>query len=273
MKHGIYIANYALQGEPSKFVQLAIEAERAEWDGFFIWDHIYPDPINIQQVTDPWITLAAIAASTDSIRLGTTVTPLPRRRPQKVAREVATLDRLSGGRFTLGVGLGSDVLSEFSKFGEETDTKVRAEMLDESLEILRGLWSGKEFTFQGKHYSIDNVTFKPRPKQKTVPIWCAGTWPLKAPFRRAARYEGVFPLSLNEFLTPKDFIDIRKYIDRYRTKKSDYDVIDLIQTKGPDDTEWIPVLSEAGVTWVQEVIMGQDMNEILERVKKGPVTR
>ena len=269
MKHGIYIANYALQGEPSKFVQLAVEAERAGWDGFFMWDHIYPDPEETKHAADPWITLAGIAASTESIRLGTTVTPLPRRRPQKVAREVASLDRLSGGRFTLGVGLGDPI--DFSMFGEETGTKVRAEKLDESLEILRGLWSGREFTFQGKHYSIDNVTFKPRPTQKTIPIWCAGTWPLKAPFRRAARFEGVFPLGLHEYLTPEDYVDIRRYIDGYRTKNSDYDVVDVIRTKGPSDTEWISELSEAGVTWLAEVVMEQDMNAILERVKKGPV--
>jgi alkanesulfonate monooxygenase SsuD/methylene tetrahydromethanopterin reductase-like flavin-dependent oxidoreductase (luciferase family) len=269
MKHGIYIANYALEGEPSKFVQLAMEAERAGWAGFFIWDHIYPHPKDIKQVTDPWITLAAIAASTESIRLGTTITPLPRRRPQKVAREVVSLDRLSGGRFTLGVGLGDPM--DFSMFGEGTDTKVRAEKLDESLEILRGLWTGKEFSFKGKHYSVDNVTFKPTPKQKTIPIWCAGTWPLKAPFRRAARYEGVFPLGLHQYLTPKNYIDIRRYIDRYRTNNSDYDVIDVTSTKDPNDTEWIPELSRAGVTWLAEVVMEQDMNEVLERVKKGPV--
>jgi probable F420-dependent oxidoreductase len=271
MKHGIYIANYALQGEPGKFVQLAVEAERAGWDGFFMWDHIYPDPEETKHAADPWITLAGIAASTESIRLGTTVTPLPRRRPQKVAREVASLDRLSGGRFTLGVGLGG-AEPESAPFGEETDTRVLAEMLDESLEILRGLWSGNEFTFHGRHYSIDGVTFRPTPKQKPVPIWCAGTWPLKAPFRRAARYEGVFPLGLKDYLTPEDFIDIRRYIDRHRTKQSDYDFVDVIRTKGPDDTEWIPQLSEAGVTWLAEVVMEQDLNQVLERVKKGPVS-
>jgi alkanesulfonate monooxygenase SsuD/methylene tetrahydromethanopterin reductase-like flavin-dependent oxidoreductase (luciferase family) len=269
MKHFIYIANYAIQGEPSNFVQLAVEAEKAGWYGFFIWDHIYPDIKDTKKVTDPWITLAAIAASTELIRLGTTVTPLPRRRPQKVAREVASLDRLSEGRFTLGVGLGPP--EEFALFGEETDTKIRAEKLDECLEILRGLWSGKEFTYHGKHYFINNVTFEPRPKQKTIPIWCAGTWPLKAPFRRAARYEGVFPLGLNAYLEPDDFIEIRRYIDQYRTKKSDYDVIDVIRTKGPNDTEWVPLLSEAGVTGLAEVVMEQDMKKILERVRKGPV--
>ena len=271
MKHFIYIANYALQGEPNNFVQLAVEAEKAGWAGFFIWDHIYPEANNTMKVTDPWITLAAIAASTESIRLGTTITPLPRRRPQKVAREVVSLDRLSGGRFTLGVGLGPP--EEYAAFGEETDTKIRAEKLDESLEILQGLWGGKEFAFHGKHYSVNNVTFNPRPIQKKIPIWCAGTWPLKAPFRRAARYEGVFPLGLKEYLTLEDFIEIRKYIDRYRTRKSDYDVIDIIRTKGPDDTEWIPALTEVGVTWLAEVIMEQDMKRILERVRKGPVNQ
>ncbi len=170
----------------------------------------------------------------------------------------------------MGVIFGSP--EDFALFGEETDTKTRAEKLDESLEILRGLWSGEEFTFKGKHYSIDNVTFRPRPKQKKIPIWCAGTWPLKDPFRRASRYEGVFTLRMNHDLTLEDLVEIRKYIDLHRTKKSEYDVVAPIRTKDPNDTEWVPVLSEVGVTWLAEVVIEQDMNTIPERVKKGPVT-
>jgi alkanesulfonate monooxygenase SsuD/methylene tetrahydromethanopterin reductase-like flavin-dependent oxidoreductase (luciferase family) len=164
MKYGVYISNYALQGNPIKFLELAVAAEDAKWDGFFMWDHNYPGEDKL--IADPWITLAAIAAHTENIRIGTTVTPLPRRRPQKVAREVTTLDILSNGRFILGVGLGGGPDEEFGKFGEDTDLKVRAEKLDESLAILEGLWSGKPFTFSGKNYTIEEVTFNPRPMHR-----------------------------------------------------------------------------------------------------------
>ncbi len=174
MKHGIYISNYALEGDPIKFLELAVAAEDAGWDGFFMWDHNYAGKDEL--IADPWITLAAIAARTENIRIGTTVTPLPRRRPEKVAREVATLDILSKGRFILGVGLGGSSDNDYGFFGEDINLRERAERLDESLAILEGLWSGKPFSFSGKHYNIEEVTFNPRPIQRPhVPIWCAGT--------------------------------------------------------------------------------------------------
>ncbi|MHA2191720.1 MAG: LLM class flavin-dependent oxidoreductase [Candidatus Thorarchaeota archaeon] len=194
MQYGVYISNYILNGDPRNFVKLAKEAEECNWDGFFIWDHINPGPGFKNGVADPWITLSGIAAVTERIRVGTTVTPLTRRRPQKVARETASLDILSNGRLVLGVGLGGSD-AEFEYFGEDTSTRILAEKLDESLDIITGLWSGEPYSFQGKHYKVDEVTFKPTPIQKPrIPIWCAGSWPLKKPFERAVKYEGVFPL-------------------------------------------------------------------------------
>ncbi|MFW9794927.1 MAG: LLM class flavin-dependent oxidoreductase, partial [Candidatus Thorarchaeota archaeon] len=157
MKYGIYISNFALRGDPNKFLELAVAAEDAGWDGFFMWDHNYAGKDEL--IADPWITLAAIAARTKKIRIGTTVTPLPRRRPEKVAREVATLDILSNGRFILGVGLGGSSDNDYRSFGEDIDLKTRAEKLEESLTILEGLWSGQPFSFSGKHYTIHEVTF------------------------------------------------------------------------------------------------------------------
>jgi alkanesulfonate monooxygenase SsuD/methylene tetrahydromethanopterin reductase-like flavin-dependent oxidoreductase (luciferase family) len=181
-----------LDGNPKKFQQLAIAAEKAGWQGFYIWDHVYPKVGS--KIADPWISLAVIATSTERIRLGTTVTPLPRRRPQKITREVVTLDQLSNGRFTLGVGLGHPPESEFKLFGEDGSLKTNAEKLDESLEILEGLWKCKPFSYNGIYYKIGEFCFKPRPIQKPrVPIWCAGWWPIKKPFRRAAQYDGIFP--------------------------------------------------------------------------------
>ena len=272
MKCGIYISNYALKGDPEKFVKLARIAEEAGWQGFFMWDHVYPRGGKSKFVADPWITLAAIAATTSSIRIGTTVTPLPRRRPQKVAREVTTLDRLSGGRFTLGVGLGHPPDCEFEFFGEDPSFKIRAEKLDESLEILDGLWSGKPFSFSGKHYHIETVTFKPRPVQKPrVPIWCAGWWPKKAPFRRAARYDGVFPLGEKDRLKPKDFRDILGYVKEHRKTKGQFDLILLGRSRGdPHHDSWIRDYEDAGASWFVELIMGADYDKYAERISKGP---
>jgi alkanesulfonate monooxygenase SsuD/methylene tetrahydromethanopterin reductase-like flavin-dependent oxidoreductase (luciferase family) len=269
MKYGIYISNWALQGNPSKFVELAIAAEDAGWDGFFIWDHNYAGKDNL--IADPWITLAAIAARTEKIRIGTTVTPLPRRRPQNVAREVATLDILSNGRFILGVGLGGSSANDFEKFGEYVGLKERAEKLDESLAILEGLWSGEPFSFSGKHYSIDDVTFNPRPIQRPrVTIWCAGTWPIKAPFRRAARYDGVFPLG-KEDLDFEAYSNILNYVKKQRGSIENFDMVLMGQMTGnPEKDSWLDEYKATGATWYVEVMMGDDFDKFLGKIQKGP---
>jgi alkanesulfonate monooxygenase SsuD/methylene tetrahydromethanopterin reductase-like flavin-dependent oxidoreductase (luciferase family) len=268
MRYGIYISNYALDGNPRKFQQLAIAAEKAGWQGFYIWDHVYPKARC--KIADPWITLAGIAASTESMRIGTTVTPLPRRRPQKIAREVVSLDQLSNGRFTLGVGLGSP--PELELFGEDGNLKTRAEKLDESLEILEGLWTGKPFSYNGTHYKIGEVCFTPRPVQKPrVPIWCAGFWPIKKPFRRAAKYEGIFPLRQKGSLKPKDFFNISEYIHQYRSSKKPFDIVTWGRSKGESNADtWIHNYEDAGVTWFLEIIMGRDFRKILSRIQLGP---
>src|ERR687891_984906 len=173
------------------------EAEECGWHGVFVWDHVrWREPI--KQVADPWITLTAIATATERVMLGPMVTPLARRRPAKVARETATLDRLSGGRLILGVGLGGDRFAgEFSKTGEQLDDRVRGEMLDEALEILIAAWSGEPVNHRGKHYLVDGVEFLPRPvQQPRVPIWTAGFRGNVKPLRRAARCDVLFPVGL-----------------------------------------------------------------------------
>ena len=177
--------------DPRALAELAREAEQAGWDGFFIWDHVVLGPS--ERVLDPWVGLAAVAMVTERIRIGTMVTPIPRRRPWKLARETATLDRLSNGRLTLGVGIGLGA-KEWDDLGEETSPKARGEMLDEALQVLTGLWSGETFSFEGKYYQVKNARFLPTPVQAHIPIWVGGFWPKKAPMRRAARYDGVYPL-------------------------------------------------------------------------------
>ena len=196
MQFGLYMPNYGVFGHARRLAELAKEAENAGWDGLFLWDHIAlhapEDPA--LAVVDPWVALAAMAMSTQTIRLGTTVTPLPRRRPWKVAREAVSVDRLSRGRLTLGVGIGLGS-AEWANLGEKTDLRVRGQMLDEALDILVGLWSGKPFHYAGKHYRVQEAHFLPTPVQiPRIPIWVGGFWPNKAPFRRMARWDGMFPL-------------------------------------------------------------------------------
>src|SRR5919201_6488707 len=197
MRSGLFLPLFDPLADPAVVARLSAEAEEAGWHGVFVWDNLrYVEPV--VEVADPWITLAAMATATERIRLGPMVTPLARRRPAKVARETATLDRLSGGRLTLGVGLGSDRFAgEYSITGEELDDRRRAQMLDESLEILTAAWSGEPVHHHGEHYSIDGVRFLPRPVQRPrVPVWVAGYPGRQKPLRRAARYDGFFPVGL-----------------------------------------------------------------------------
>lgn len=178
MQFAIDLPPFGPFSDPNLVAQMAQEAEEAGWHGFFLWDHMNyrtqgpPEPLAI---ADPWIMLAAMALRTTSIKLGPMVTPLPRRRPWKLAHETATLDRLSGGRLILGVGLGSDDDGEYSDFGEPADARVHGAMLDEGLAILTRLWSGEEVSFQGQHYQLSPVRFLPTPVQRPrIPILDSG---------------------------------------------------------------------------------------------------
>jgi Luciferase-like monooxygenase len=197
MRSGLFLPLFDELADPATVARLSVEAEDAGWHGVFVWDQVrWGEPV--AGVADPWVTLAAIATATERIRLGPMVTPLARRRPVKVARETATLDRLSGGRLTLGVGLGSDRFArEFSITGEELDDRRRARMLDESLEILSAAWSGAPVDHRGEHYTVAGMRFLPRPVQRPgVPVWVAGYDGNAKPLRRAARHRGFVPVGL-----------------------------------------------------------------------------
>src|SRR5262249_25986192 len=169
-------------------------AEEAGWDGLLVWDHIVEQKDMRREIADPWILLTAAALATRRIRLGTAITPVARRRPAKLAREVATLDRLTGGRMVLGAALGAPVDDEYASFGDTTDTKVLAERLAEVLHALDPLWPGEPVTYGGNQITIEDVVFLPTPVQRPrVPIWVGGAWPNKAPMRRAARGDGAIP--------------------------------------------------------------------------------
>jgi hypothetical protein len=251
---------------------LAAEAEAAGWDGFFLYDQVAPEkPLPL---VDPWICLAAIAISTRRIKLGTLVTPLARRRPWKVARETVSLDQLSGGRLVLGVGLGIQP-EEFDHLGEESDPRTRAEMLDEALDLLVQFWSGKPFRSAGKHYQVQTDGFQPLPvKQGDIPVWVGGTWPNMPPFRRAARWQGVFPHYKKGGLMPvEEFISLVGFIRQQRGDIDGFDFILRGSTPGNNPSisfDLIHPYLTAGLTWWLEGIQNRSLGEVQERIRQGP---
>jgi alkanesulfonate monooxygenase SsuD/methylene tetrahydromethanopterin reductase-like flavin-dependent oxidoreductase (luciferase family) len=275
VRYGIYVPNFGDYGDARRLAALARDAEDARWDGFFLWDHV-ARPFATDMV-DPWIALTAIAMATKTIRIGALVTPLPRRRPWKVARETASLDQLSGGRLVFGAGTGSagGRAVEWASFGEQMDARMRGAMLDEGLEILTGLWSGAPFQFRGKHYHVDEALFLPRPVQfPRIPIWVAGYWPNKSPFRRAARWDGVFPLAqTSAFVPPEQLREIVAYVRAQRADASPFDVVALgVTSAGRADTDRVVATRAAGATWWLERVHGDrgSFEEMRERVRQGP---
>ena len=276
MKYGIYLPNFGEEISARSLANLAAEAEGAGWHGFFIWDHILHSKSMRSPMVDPWVALAAMAMETEHIRIGTTVTPVARRRPWKLARETVTLDHLSKGRLTLTVGLGDPPNAEFSNFGEESDTRIRAAKLDEGLQILVGLWSGKAFSFQGEQFRIEKTVFRPPAYQSPrIPIWVGGVWPNKAPFRRAARWDGAFPLKGGGRLSGKDLQEIRVYIERHRESAEGFDLVMMGYTPG-DNREKAYMITRpyiaAGMTWWLESLfrVKNSYSEMLARIRQGP---
>ena len=278
MQFAIDLPPFGPFSDPNLVADLAREAEDAGWDGFFLWDHINykldgsPDTLPI---ADPWIHLAAIALRTKSLKLGPMVTPLARRRPWKLARETVTLDHLSGGRLILGVGLGGDGDGEFSDFGEPADPRVHGAMLDEALAVLTRLWSGEEVSYQGEHYQLSQVRFLPTPVQTPrIPIWVAGIWPHKKPFRRAAQFDGVYPQQRGGALTPEDYRDILAFIQSQRTQSAPFEVLTRGRTSGTDqagDAAPVAAYAQAGVTWWLEQFRPQNtLDEVRQRIQQGP---
>lgn len=275
MQYGLHVSSCGEYADARVLADLARQTESAGWDGFFIWDHMAMSPPEPQ--VDPWVALAAIALATQRIRIGTMVSPLARQQPWQVARATVSLDHLSGGRMVLGVGLG-DSSSEFEQFGLPKDSHTRAELLDEALDIITGLWSGEPLSYHGTHYHIETSAFTPTPYQKSgIPIWVAGFWPNRGPFRRAARYDGVFPGKGGDKITPEDLHDLLPFIQGHRSKESKMDVAIMEATPGDNAEEaarMIAPLAEAGATWWLEPIHGWQgtFEEMQKRILQGPPT-
>lgn len=239
MRHALCLANIGTLSDPRLAVRLGRAAEASGWDGVFIWDHlgfVWGPPS-----ADPWTTLAAVAATTERVRLGTAVTPVARRRIQVLANQVATLDVLSGGRVVFGAGLGGSP-SEFGKFGEPTADNVRAAMLDEGLGLLRDLWSGEGVTHHGAHYTVDGVTLSPTPLQERLPIWIGGNRP--ASLRRASSWDGWIADSSDPtgmILTPDD---VRRSVETIGRSEG-FEVAVLGERGRADPADY----ERAGATW------------------------
>ena len=227
-KRGLYVAPFDELVDPRLLAELAASAEAGGWDGFFLWDHVaYRAPV--RAVADPWVALSAVASATERLRLGPLVTPLSRRRVQKLARETVTLDRLSDGRLTLGVGLGSHRNNELEPYGEVVDARERARLLDEGLRRLSAFWEGE---------------FEPAPVQRPrIPVWVAARWPKRRPLRRAARWDGLFPVELPG---PEALAELAAEVGELRPEGSGpFDLVVEIAA-GDDPVPW----EEAGATWV-----------------------
>lgn len=279
MRYAITLPN--MNYSPRDVVELACDAEQAGWDGVFVWDCI---DMRGEQTYDPWIILTAIATRTERLRFGPLITPLSRRRPWKVARETVTLDHLSDGRLVLPVGLGEISDSGFSKVGEELDRKKRAKMLDESLDIITGLWSGQPFSYDGEHYYVQEMTFVPGPVQSPrIPIWVVGAWPRKKSLERTLRYDGILAAKMNEDgsfadMTAQDIQALKTYIDEHRTLTTPFDIVYEGETPGDNPaqaTDIVRPLAEAGVTWWLEAVWSTPEKQgglegMRQRIRQGP---
>ncbi len=270
MKYGFVLP----RGDARVAVQHAQAAEEAGWDGFFVWEGVWS--------VDAWVALTAAAMRTERIRLGTLITPLPRMRPWKLAAETATLDHLSGGRVILSVGLGA-LDTGYEEFGEETDRKTRAELLDEGLDILTGLWRGQPFRYDGKHYHVRETDFPPPPKpvqQPRITTWVVGAWPRSASMKRALRYDGVLPMIMEgeghgfRPATPEDIRQIKAYVAANRMEPGPFDIVVEGLTPGEDRaaaTAAVRPWAEAGATWWIEAMWDSyDLDAVLARIRQGP---
>jgi hypothetical protein len=270
-------------GEANEIVTMAREAEDAGWDGVFI-----PDCISIETPEypatpwfDPWALLSAMAVQANRIRLGTMLTAVPRRRPWKLARETVTIDHLSGGRLILPVGIGALDDVGFGKVGEPTDRKTRTELLDEGLDIITGLWSGKPFSYKGKHYSLDEMTFLPPPMQQPrIPIWVVGAWPREKSMTRVLRYDGLLPAKLDANgsfadVTPDDLRAMKAYIEERRTATTPFDIVYEGRTPGDDPAQAAEIVRpfvKAGATWWMEAMWEAPNTpaDVRKRIQQGP---
>lgn len=283
-----YCLNLPIGGQaadPRTLAGFAAAAEQAGWDAVFVEDYIVYQNRQDLPTYDPWVALAAMAVATSRVRLGTMVTPLARRRPWKLARETVTLDHLSQGRLTLCAGSGDPTDFTYAAFGEETQPRARASMLDEALDVLAGLWSGQPFRYDGRHFRVAEVTCLPRPvQQPRIPIWIGGAFPNPGPLRRAARWDGacLYPAATGpgsgedsgDPISAGHVAAIRRAAEAHRTSPGPFDIVAGGPERGPDPgrtKELIRQCAAAGATWFSEWIPPGDPAVMLAVVSQGPI--
>lgn len=291
LKHGIALPNWEVDGDTEQLVEFGVAAEAAGWDGVFLADHLamgreggYP------AFPDPWVTLSGLAARTNEIKLGSWVTPIPRRQPWQLARDLATLDRLSNGRVILGTGLGRSF--DYTTYGQPWEPKTLGEKYDEALDIITGLWSGEPFDYDGEHYTVDNAVLKPEPvQQPRIPIIIGGLWPNKKPFHRGSRWDGMIPHYRGDGVVPAEGFaseqtgdlalperphgpeaEVREMVDYYRQLSDDPKELFLPGDPPHADDDWIDFCRDVGATWLytRNVDPADGWTLTMDRVQTGP---
>jgi alkanesulfonate monooxygenase SsuD/methylene tetrahydromethanopterin reductase-like flavin-dependent oxidoreductase (luciferase family) len=266
MRYAVTIGAAGEGRDPSTMAALAELAEEAGWDALFLEDYVVYRGNPELPTYDPWVVLAAMATRTTRIRLGTNVTPVPRRRPWKLAAEAVTLDHLSGGRVILGVGLGDLSDPGFGAVGEPTDRRLQAEVLEEGLELLERLWSGQEVTYEGKHHQVTGLRLAARPVQRPrIPVWVGGDWRVAGVRRRAARWgDGCQLLNVT---SPDAVREVRALVERERGSAEGFDVA-VPRQKG---IVRLCRLAEAGATWSNDWIPPAGLEATRRVLRRGPL--
>jgi alkanesulfonate monooxygenase SsuD/methylene tetrahydromethanopterin reductase-like flavin-dependent oxidoreductase (luciferase family) len=263
VRHALYMAPFGEQAEPANVVAVAEAAEAAGWEGLFLWDHVLRPVDEVREIADVWITLAAVASATTTLRIGPMVTPPSRRRIGPLVRQTVTLDRLSGGRLTMGLGLGVDSGGELTRFGEVIEPRTRAEILDESATVLAAAWAGEHVEHRGTHLLVDGVTFSPGPvQQPRIPLWFAAREQALRPVRRAARYDGLFHIEAS-------VADLERALDEVRSVRGSLDGFDVAVSVSPLDDP--ALLDVPGVTWAMHSMAPvEPLSDLLAYVAQGP---
>ena len=284
MRFSINIPNFGDFADARTVAQVAAAAEAAGWDALFVWDHVVHDKRlrRGQPFGDPWMLLTAAALATSRLRLGPLVTPVARRRPEQLARQVATLDALSGGRTIFGAGLGGPIEDEFASFGDTTDAVVLAERLDEGLDLLSRYWSGETVDHDGPHYRVRKTALLPATVQRPrPPVWIAGYWPNRRPMARAAKWDGAVPLFKSarhgEAPSPDEVRELAGYIAQQRGNRAHepFEIVVGGVSEPSGTADRIRRLQDAGATWWDERQLQANPDHyraepVLRRIEAGP---